>query len=390
MKHYRQQVTTVAFWEFMRFFKWKQELIAYGLMLAIGVGVWGWKSFIADDNKQITLAVEQTLELPAHERFNFEAMSRAELEQAEARLGEGLDAIVYLEGQQVLLKVAKKAKWQPKFNQWLTQVYRNKNLVDKGLQPAELPQLLNPFSFAIQVKGEEQKSTSDKSVAEGFLMLMMVSVFTAFAYAFTSITTEKQQRVTEQLLSSMSVQAWMDGKILGFCLLCIKGMVTFGLIMLMATYGVALLKDTGAVNIVGLNAMNIGFLILFSLMGLLLWNSFLAAFASTIDDPNHSSRTTIMFVPAIPLFLAYTVIDIPQSIAMQFLSLFPLTSFAAMPLRMAETQVPWWQIGLSVVLLGATIYWARQFAARIFTMGIMMYGKEPSWKEIGRCLTQKV
>ena len=89
-----------------------------------------------------------------------------------------------------------------------------------------------------------------------------------------------------------------------------------------------------------------------------------------------------MMLPAVPIFLAYTLADAPQSITMQVLSYFPLTSFAAMPIRMAEATIPLWQTGLSIVLLLWAITFFRKAAARLFNMGVMMYGKEPGFKEM--------
>jgi ABC-2 type transport system permease protein len=67
---------------------------------------------------------------------------------------------------------------------------------------------------------------------------------------------------------------------------------------------------------------------------------------------------------------------------MQVLSVFPLTSFAAMPLRMAYVDVPWWQWLLSLSLLLACLWWFKSAATRVFALGIRMYGKEPSWKQL--------
>jgi ABC-2 type transport system permease protein len=120
-----------------------------------------------------------------------------------------------------------------------------------------------------------------------------------------------------------------------------------------------------------------------------MWNSLLAGFAATIDDPNHSSRTVLMLVPAVPIFLAYSLADAPQSITMQVLSYFPLTSFAAMPIRMAEATIPFWQQMVSISILLVAIYFFRKAAARLFNMGVMMYGKEPNMKEMFNALTNK-
>jgi ABC-2 type transport system permease protein len=115
-------------------------------------------------------------------------------------------------------------------------------------------------------------------------------------------------------------------------------------------------------------------------------NSFLAGFAATIDDPNHSSRSIVMFIPLVPVMLSFSILGSADSGLAVFLSIFPLTSFAAMPIRVAEVGVPWWQWVIALGLLLATLYWARKLAARLFRLGITMYGKEPTWKDIWRVI----
>jgi ABC-2 type transport system permease protein len=87
----------------------------------------------------------------------------------------------------------------------------------------------------------------------------------------------------------------------------------------------------------------------------------------------------MMFLPGIPVGLAFSMINNAEGAMMQFLSIFPLTSYAAMPLRMANTSVPMWQWLLSVSLLVLCMWWLKTAATRIFELGIRMYGKEPDW-----------
>jgi ABC-2 type transport system permease protein len=92
----------------------------------------------------------------------------------------------------------------------------------------------------------------------------------------------------------------------------------------------------------------------------------------------------MMFLPAAPLGLAFSVMDNAEGLMMQILSIFPLTSFAAMPLRMANSEVPLWQWLLSLALLIGCLWWFKAAASRVFALGIRMYGKEPDWADIAR------
>jgi ABC-2 type transport system permease protein len=391
MKNHWKQVKAVSLWEFKRFFKWKQEIMTYGIMLLVFGGIYTWNELTADGSEEIKIAITQDFALPDHDRFKLETFEMNELESIELRLGEDLDALVYLDKKTdpsapiTLIKVAEKAKWQASFQAWMTQAYQGIKLQENGITGSQLSEILNPFRFNLSVYGEEDEDKGKQFVTLMMLVLLMVGLFTAFAYIFASITSEKQQRVTEQLLSTMTAQTWMDGKIFGITLLCIKSMITTGVAMVLFSSATAIINGK-SIDIAAFNFGYIFVLALFSILGILMWNSLMAGFAATIDDPNHSSRTSMLLIPIVPIFFAYSMIDAPQSLIMQFLSLFPLTSFAAMPMRIAESTVPFWQIALSVGLLVIAIRWFRVIAARMFNMGIMMYGKEPSWKEMGQSL----
>ena len=378
---YRQQVTAVTVWEFKRFFKWKQELMSYGLMLLVFFGINMWQSHIADNDDSIKVAVSNEILLPEHDRFSVSYFSTDKLESIQQDVGEQLDAAVYVEAGEVIIFVAEKNKWLASLKTWMSASAQAERLKLAGISGDELKFIITPYNYQLKVKGEKANNNAKNEAAKLTMILLMVGIFTAFAYIFSSITTEKQQRVTEQLLSTMSAQTWMDGKIFGITLLCLKSLLTTALSIYIFYQVMAVINGSPAATVT-LEISYILPLVLFVILGLLMWNSLLAGFAATIDDPNHSSRTILMLFPAVPIFLAYSLSDAPQSITMQVLSYFPLTSFAAMPIRMAEATIPLWQIFLSIGILLVAIYIFRQAAARLFNMGVMMYGKEPGMKEM--------
>jgi len=287
-----------------------------------------------------------------------------------------------------MLYVAEKDKWLEKFKSWMSQAAQSEKLDKAGISGEELKLIIDPYQYKLNVKGEEGTNNDKSRAAFVTMILLMVGIFTAFAYIFASITTEKQQRVTEQLLSTFSAQTWMDGKILGITLLCLKSLITASISMFLF-YQVMSLLDGSPGNPLEIEMAHVLTLALFVVLGLLMWNSLLAGFAATIDDPNHSSKTILMFLPTVPIFLAYSLADAPQSITMQVLSYIPLTSFAAMPIRMAEATIPFWEIALSIGILIVAIYLFRKGAARLFNMGVMMYGKEPGIDEMIAALFNK-
>ena len=119
-----------------------------------------------------------------------------------------------------------------------------------------------------------------------------------------------------------------------------------------------------------------------ALIGTLMWNAFLAGVAATIDDPNTSTKSGFMFLPMFPVMLAFLALVNPDTVAMQLLSIFPLTSYAVLPARMVLTSVSWWEPVLAIALLAVTAWLLRVAAGRIFAAGMMMYGKEPDYRQM--------
>lgn len=374
----------IAAFEFKRYFKWKQEIISIVLMLC-GMGfsiVWPYVKGAL--NKDYQVAVVGVSQLPKLEGFQFSEVSPNTTAEVLKNLGDSWHAIVQMENGQVQLTLKEKASWQAKLKtslqnwQQAQQIAQLPLTVQQRQQITDLPEIK---TILLKPEKDDQDEKGRGVFSGAILFLLIMGIFSGFGYLFTGITSEKQNRVTEQLLTLISPSQWIQGKILGISLFCLKTMLTYGLIFFAFIQGAAVMSDKPELNI-PVTVFQLFSTLLFVVLGLLLVNSFMAAFAATIDDPNHSSRSIMMFLPAIPVGLAYSGIDNAEGMMMQVLSIFPLTSFAAMPLRMAYVDVPWWQWLLSVSLLLTCLWWFKSAATRVFAMGIRMYGKEPSWKQL--------
>ena len=88
----------------------------------------------------------------------------------------------------------------------------------------------------------------------------------------------------------------------------------------------------------------------------------------------------------IPFFFMPLLLAEPNGVAARVLSYIPLTAPITMMLRISATQVPWWDVGLSAVILTASLYLFVRLGAKLFRLGSLMYGKKPSLVEIVRWL----
>lgn len=381
-----RQSLIVAKWEFLRFFKWKQQLISYLLMLAVMGAVALWSYFTDESRQQYRIAVPAGFTIDNTEQFQFQRPSISfDAQLAQMQTDDSWHAVLAEQQDGIAIHTLTGKKWLTQLEQVLQQHYRKLAASDMGLDQAQLARLEQPVTINTQYLDQSYKGkdTPEKMIALGALILLFIGLSTAFGQVLISVTGEKQQRVTEQLYAILTPQQWMDGKVLGHSFSALKAMVTSGLVMLLAFTVVSLFAQKG----VDLSWINLGvvlWLIPFALLGVVLCAAFMGAVAASIDDPNTSGKGAVMMITWLPMVFTFLVIDSPSGWAMTLLSFFPLTSFAAMPVKMAMVEVAFWQPLLSLLLLLATVWWMRRLAGRVFLRGMQMYGKEPSWADIVR------
>ena len=122
--------------------------------------------------------------------------------------------------------------------------------------------------------------------------------------------------------------------------------------------------------------------------GYFLYSSFYASIGAAVDSETDSQQFLLPIIT--PLILAvyigfFTVINDPHGTIATVFSMIPLTSPIVMLMRI-PFGVPWWQLVMSVTLLFVTFLFVVWFAAKIYRVGILMYGKKPTWKELYKWL----
>lgn len=389
-------VSIVTKWEFLRFFKWKQELASYAFLLLIYAAVFGvqvWKE--SSSQKSFELGIVGQLQEELDHRFKLHKLdafvSQDDIFDAiDAMQLDGILIISDVSGQGTYqLHVPQTAAWQQQLQEQLIEYERQQLLTQLNISQQQLEKLQQPLDFTLVNQAAKSRGEVANYLSMGAAILVSIAVFTSFALCLTSVTSEKQQRVTEQLLTCISPQQWIDGKTLGICLSSLKSLVTTALYILVISAAVAAFSD-GEFTLPELPIMLIVQILLFVILGILFWNYFFVGFAATIDDPNHSGKTGIMMLPMLPVFLVFMLMDDPASQVAVVLSIFPLTSISFMPMRLAAMEVPMIQLILFLGLLIGAIYLIRLAAGRVFRANINLYGKEPGWMDIWRSMLSKV
>jgi ABC-2 type transport system permease protein len=379
------KIWLVARWEFMRNFKWKQELVGYLIMIVIygaiiAVQVWS----AASTQATIKLGVIGHLEAELSGKFDIEPVEgRPDSTAIFQTIDESkLDGVLVIEqADKVSLYAPQESSWQRELEQQLADAHRVFLLNSMDINEEQLAKLQDPIELTFVNQAEEVVGSGVKQLGMMVAVLSAVAVFTSFGLSMTSVTQEKQHRITEQLLTCLTHQQWVDGKALGLCLSSLKSLLSTAIMMGLIFTAISVFSGDAA------SSFDVSFLVVievlvFCTLGIFFWNYVFVGFSATIDDPNHSGKTGMMMLPMLPVMLVFIVIGEPNGQVAKLLSLFPLTSISFMPMRIASMDVPLWQVGLSIVLLIGGIYYVRLFASRIFRANITLFGKEPGWGEI--------
>jgi ABC-2 type transport system permease protein len=270
----------------------------------------------------------------------------------------------------------------------------------------------------IKASGEESlKGLNEIKIgiggAFGYLIMMFIIIYGNMV--MRSVIEEKTNRIIEIIISSVKPFQLMIGKIIGTSL---AGLLQF---MIWAIIGLSLMFAASAffgVNVgptarispelmqsaqnemsgsaqmyiselwnLPIASIIIGFVIYF-IGGYFLYSSFYAAIGAAVDNQTDSQQFLLPIL--MPLILSvyigfFTVVNDPHGTIAVVFSMIPLTSPIVMLMRL-PFGVPWWQIAISVSLLFATFFLVVWFAAKIYRIGILMYGKKPTWKELYRWL----
>ena len=254
------------------------------------------------------------------------------------------------------------------------------------------------------VRIDKEEDTGTSSMLSYFLSLLMDLMLYTFILIYgqmvmTSIIEEKNNRVLEIVVSSVKPATLMMGKVLGIGLVAITQILIWGLIISMCTIWVVpavgasvgagadaeLIAAVGQLSDIGYITSLFTYMLLFFVGGYLFYSAIYAAIGSAVDNIQDASQLST--IPTLPIIIALvasmSVMQNPGSSLAFWLSMIPFTSPMTMMSRIAF-DVPFWEIMLSLVLLYASFIGVIWIAAKIYRVGIFMYGKKPSFVEIIR------
>lgn len=306
----------------------------------------------------------------------------------------------------------------------MNDILRIRMLKDAGIDVVTLNSIKPEISIVskeITAEGEKD-SNAGAAYAVGFAsaILIYMSLFIYGAQVMRGIIEEKTSRIIEVIISSVKPFQLMLGKIIGIGLV---GLTQFLLwiilsVTLTGVAGQVLIKsqqtsqtehvkqkdappeqmlDEGisAQVMNAIETINFSYILTFFLIyflgGFMLYSALFAAVGSAVDSETETQQ--FMFPITIPLLFTYImsfsfIVNNPDSSLAFWLSIIPFTSPIAMMVRL-PFGVPGWQLLLSIGLLIAGFIFTTWVAARIYRVGILMYGKKASYRELAKWFMYK-
>lgn len=246
-----------------------------------------------------------------------------------------------------------------------------------GLSRGEIEALTHvnrPQSRTVTEGGEQTTNeTLNMTLPAAFMILLLMSTMFSGQYLLTTTVEEKSNRVVEVLLSALSPIELMTGKIIG------QMGVGFVVLAFYAGLGVVALFSFAMLGL--LDPVLLIFLFVFFVLAYFTIGAFMAAIGSAVNEMREaqSLMMPVTLLIMVPWILWLPISREPNSTLAVVLSFIPPLGNFVMLLRMTSTAPPpMWQVGLTIVVCAAGAAAAVWFAAKIFRIGLLMFGKPPS------------
>ena len=239
---------------------------------------------------------------------------------------------------------------------------------------------------SVTVGGDVERQTAtgfNQAVPFIFCGLLVFGVMIGAQTLMTSTVEEKSSRVIEVLLSAVSPLELMAGKVLG------QMAVSMLVLALYVGIGVLMLSSFAMLGL--LDPMLIVYLVIFFLITYFLFASVFGAIGAAVTEIREAQAlvTPVMLVLMVPWLLAAPVARDPNTTMAIALSFIPPVNTLAMMIRMASTSPPpIWQVWITIGIGFAAACAVTWTAAKIFRVGLLMYGKPPNFATLLRWARQ--
>ena len=273
-----------------------------------------------------------------------------------------------------------------RFKNTLSKLVSNHRLLASGLEPTLINKLIKPVKLETTKVMRGRKESKGGFMSEYFTTFIFIFIiyFTIILYATSimrSIIQEKNSRIVETILSGTNAYQFMAGKILG------QGAVGITQYAIWVAVGIGLFFASGKflpTSSFTISPITFFYFVLFYILGYFLFSTLYAAIGAIVNSEQEAQSliTPVVLLLVIPLIMIGMIVKDPNSTVVTSLSLVPFFSPIIMFARINLANPPVLQIILSIAILILTIAVLIWLVAKIFRVGILMYGKRPTFPEI--------
>lgn len=263
----------------------------------------------------------------------------------------------------------------------LRKLYQVNAMMEKGITPEEAGDILS-----VQIEHETESLGKDQAQNFFYTYIMIFALYMVILLygqmVATNVASEKSTRAMEVLITSAKPTSMMFGKVIASCLA--------GLLQLVCVFGSAFVfyqlnreywSNPVIASIFDMPLNLLLFMLLFFVLGFFIYAFMFGAVGSTaskLEDINTSVMPiTMLFIAAFMVTMFSMSSGNVDNILMKICSFIPFTSPMAMFTRIAMSTVPWYEILLSVLILLGSVFGIGVLAARIYRVGVLLYGTTP-------------
>ena len=210
-------------------------------------------------------------------------------------------------------------------------------------------------------------------------LLLFIGAFLSAIMTLYAVVKEKGSRVVELMLSSVSAMDLMGGKILGIGLAGLIQVITWS-----AAIGFVASRFI-PISLGVFSAVHFVTYPLYFGLGYLFIATLYATVGAGMKDVHSGGvQGLVGMIPYSPMIFVAAIIQFPDVVWVRIAGLLPPFAPAIMMVRLAVTDVPWWEVLVSLSLLAISVVLLMRFAAKVFDVAMLMYGKSATLREIWR------
>ena len=275
----------------------------------------------------------------------------------------------------------------------LQEVYRINSMVENGLTPEQAGEIMS-----VQIKSNTQ--TLGKVQSQNFLYtyIMIFALYMVILLygqmVATNVANEKSSRAMEVLITSAKPTSMMFGKVLASCIAGFSQLVlVFGTAIVLYNVNRKALSNPIIASIFDIPVELFIYLIIFFILGFLIYAFMFGAIgssASKLEDINTSVMPiTFLFIIAFMVVMFSMGEGSVDNTLMRVCSYIPFTSPMAMFTRICMSTVPWYEIAISIAILVASTVGIGVLSAKIYRVGVLLYGMPPKMSNILKAVFKK-